>query len=634
MCPLSFLLFASSCVLVSSALVAEEVRASSFGWDAADATAALQGAIDSGAARVIVDRQVGDWIVRPVILRRSNQEIVIEDGVAIRAKKGEFKGIGDRLVSIPAGISNVILRGEGKATLAMEKRDYQSAGYARSEWRHALSIIGARDVAVSNLMILASGGDGVYVAGNAANVRLDDLDCRDHHRQGISVISAVGLMVRRCRFAETRGTPPQCGLDIEPNGSRDRLEDILFEDCDFSGNALSGVQLWLTQLSSASSPVSIAFRRCRSKANENYGFAICARMARGMVSFDSCEAVGNRSSAFAVMHQRTGGLEIAVRNSTFDAGDSADEALTFGTGAFIADFGGVSFDAVRVVSGTGGAFRYTGPSGTGLDISTLSGGFLERDQDGDWRNIAFDDLAKTYPTNVSALALLRGFVVETPDFRHIRPLSDVETLAKPAATGWFRGKFTFVQYVSAAGEWPVVFRASAILGRPFCARVKVLDAAGTETGAFRIEGPSVVTNVVRVTEAGVACFEVDCGGGLVSVESRWPGQGILADAYTHPFCGRNRRFHFAVPPGDKPIRVMVRPQEPCSARLLAPDGRVAAEKGFGGDLTLLEAKRELSAKTETWTLEFPIIEEDVEFRIGAPALPIAAPTAEAVLSGR
>ncbi len=121
--PLSFLLFASSCVLVSSALVAEEVRASSFGWDAADATAALQGAIDSGAARVVVDRQADDWFIRPVVLRRSNQEIVIEDGVAVRAKKGEFKGIGDRLVTIPAGVSNVVLRGEGEAMLAMEKRE-------------------------------------------------------------------------------------------------------------------------------------------------------------------------------------------------------------------------------------------------------------------------------------------------------------------------------------------------------------------------------------------------------------------------------------------------------------------------------------------------------------------------------
>jgi hypothetical protein len=343
-----------------------------------------------------------------------------------------------------------------------------------------------------------------------------------------------------------------------------------------------------------------------------------------MVSFDSCEASGNRSSAFAVLGQRTGGLEVAAHDSTFDARRSVDEAVIFGTGAFIADFGGVSFDDVRVIPGSGGAFRYSGPSGTGLDTSTLFGGFWERKVDGTWRSVTFADLSKVYPTNAVALRALRDFAVVAPDFRRIRPLPNAAPLSRPAATGWFRGKFIFVQYVPSAGKWPVVFRTSAIMGRGFCARVKILDAAGTETGAFRIEGPSSVTNIIHATEAGVARYEVDCGGGLVSVESRWPGHGILADAYTHPFCGRNRRFYCAVPSGDAPVRVMIRPQEPCSARLLAPDGSIAAEKRFGVDLTLIEGKRERTEKTEVWTLEFPVIAEDVEFRVGSTASPLVS----------
>ena len=60
-----------------------EVRASEFGWNAEDATDALQAAIDSGAERVVVDRQEGDWLVRPLFLRKSNQEIVVADGVTV-----------------------------------------------------------------------------------------------------------------------------------------------------------------------------------------------------------------------------------------------------------------------------------------------------------------------------------------------------------------------------------------------------------------------------------------------------------------------------------------------------------------------------------------------------------------------
>ena len=262
----SWIAYCTLCIATVSAIAprvhAGEVRASEFGWNAEDATDALQAAIDSGAERVVVDRQEGDWIVRPIFLRKSNQEIVMADGVTVRAKKDEFRAVADSLMSIPLSVSNVTLRGEGKATLAMRKADYRNrALYRHSQWRHAVSIKGAKNVVVKDLEILSSGGDGVYVAWNAQNVLLENLVCRDHHRQGISVISAVGLKVSRCVFADTRGTPPQCGLDIEPNGGSDKLEDIVFEDCEFRGNALHGIQLWLDLLSPASRPVSITFRR-------------------------------------------------------------------------------------------------------------------------------------------------------------------------------------------------------------------------------------------------------------------------------------------------------------------------------------------------------------------------------------
>ena len=101
------------------------VKASDFGWNAANATAALRAAISSGASKVIIDRQDGDWIVEPISFKCSNQEIVVADGVTVRALKGAFKQIGDCLFNIPRGVSNVVLRGEGTATIAMNKRDYQ-----------------------------------------------------------------------------------------------------------------------------------------------------------------------------------------------------------------------------------------------------------------------------------------------------------------------------------------------------------------------------------------------------------------------------------------------------------------------------------------------------------------------------
>ena len=100
----------------------ETVVASSFGYDASDATDCLQKAIDSGAKRVVVDKQAGPWTVRPITLR-SNLELVLQEGVEIIAKAGEFKSKGETLITAQ-NAENIVIRGEGKgaAVFGMNER--------------------------------------------------------------------------------------------------------------------------------------------------------------------------------------------------------------------------------------------------------------------------------------------------------------------------------------------------------------------------------------------------------------------------------------------------------------------------------------------------------------------------------
>lgn len=302
------------------------VAASSFGWNAEDATACLQAAIDSGAPRVVIDRQAGDWIVEPVTLRRSNQEVVIADGVTVRAKRGAFKRkYGDSLFTIPTGATNVTLRGEGTAVLAMNKRDYRNTDeYVRSESRHCISVRGATNVAVRALTILSSGGDGVCVGTGARHVRLDRLVCRDHHRQGISVIGAADMLVTNCSFDDTEGTAPMCGVDLEPGKPWNLLENIVFEDCTFSGNANSGIKVHLNYMDETSRPVSVTFRRCVSRGNGRYGIKVTCirpwgRAVRGKVTFEECTTADNGAPAVFMTKVRSPQLDVVFRNCSLDA---------------------------------------------------------------------------------------------------------------------------------------------------------------------------------------------------------------------------------------------------------------------------------------------------------------------------
>ncbi len=98
----------------------KEAKASWWGYDPADATAALQAAINSGVPKLVVDKQAGPWIVDRMTLA-SNQEILFEDGVEVRAKRGAFTGTSDSLFAA-SQLENITLTGYG-ASLRMWRSD-------------------------------------------------------------------------------------------------------------------------------------------------------------------------------------------------------------------------------------------------------------------------------------------------------------------------------------------------------------------------------------------------------------------------------------------------------------------------------------------------------------------------------
>ena len=141
------------------------VKASSFGWNAEDSTVALQAAIDSGAQKVIVDwRDEGDWIISPVILRTSNQEIAIADGVTLRGR-ADSNSYAESLLTIPKGVTNVFLHGIVTAAIAVDGGKY----------KYALSVYGGENVNISDLTVVSDGRDVIKVEDKAKSLSIDDI---------------------------------------------------------------------------------------------------------------------------------------------------------------------------------------------------------------------------------------------------------------------------------------------------------------------------------------------------------------------------------------------------------------------------------------------------------------------------
>jgi hypothetical protein len=263
------------------------VDASTFGFTAGDATAALQAAIDTGSPRVVVPNMGSDWIIEPVFLTMSNQEIILEEGVNITAKQGFPAFESGRLFSNRDGsdiysLFNFTMTGLGNNVLKMWQDDYTQGSYTVSESRHAIALYSYRNVCLSDLTIEDTGGDGIYLSKDpflpgtiATNIKIQDVVVDNAYRNGITVITSDNLLVDNCVITNTSGTSPQVGIDFEPNpGSPpptncvvrntilhdnfnqgvvvqlDHLADpgaatITIENCTFSGNG-GGACLWST----------------------------------------------------------------------------------------------------------------------------------------------------------------------------------------------------------------------------------------------------------------------------------------------------------------------------------------------------------------------------------------------------
>ena len=325
-------------------LAAQGVKVSSFGYNAEDSTEIIQRALDSGAPTLVFDRQAGPWITRPLVAR-SNQELVFEDGVELLAKKGEFRGIRDYLLRCES-VSNLVIRGLGPSggTFRMHKRDYQKPPYSRSEWRYTLRLCGVENVRVENMHFVSSGGDGIVIgawAGKSAkNVVIRNCVCDDNHRQGISLCGGEDILIENVVLSNTCGTPPQAGIDFEPDHPTEKLARITLRNVLSKDNAGNGYAFYFANMRERSEPVSITLENCRAEGNRS-SVALTANSKRdsdsvkGLVSFVNCAFSGARSHAVSLSGIPSGAADVFFSNciisNTAPDSQTADVSFSAGT---------------------------------------------------------------------------------------------------------------------------------------------------------------------------------------------------------------------------------------------------------------------------------------------------------------
>jgi polygalacturonase len=136
------------------------------------------------------------------------------------------------------------------------------------EHGYGIRITSSSNIRVANIKISECWGDGIIIGGLLAtqpyskNVIIENFVSDNNRRQGISVISAKGLIIRNGVLSNTKGTAPQAGIDFEPDLVTHRIQDVLVEDVKIINNKGWGIDWWFKKLMGSRNNVTIKINNC------------------------------------------------------------------------------------------------------------------------------------------------------------------------------------------------------------------------------------------------------------------------------------------------------------------------------------------------------------------------------------
>ncbi len=115
----------------------------------------------------------------------------------------------------------------------------------KCEQGYGIAIYGSSNVKITGTYIRDCWGDGVVIYGSSGvdckNISLLKITSENNRRQGLSILNGDGVLVDSCAFINTQGTPPQDGIDIEPDAGT--TQNVTIQHCLIANNTGNGVEM-------------------------------------------------------------------------------------------------------------------------------------------------------------------------------------------------------------------------------------------------------------------------------------------------------------------------------------------------------------------------------------------------------
>lgn len=202
----------------------------------------------------------------------------------------------------------------------------------KGEWGMGISIRGAKNIKVFNSVVKYCWGDGIYLgitekSSNNMNVTITNTFLDDNRRNGMSIIAAENLKVNNLVVANTHGTSPMAGIDIEPDTNTDVVKNLYFDDIISFNNATHGFLFALNNMAGTISHNEVNIKLTRFKAiygELGMSFKLgqsnnSANNPRGLIAVDNPQFYNQKRSSFLSYDgNETNPITVKIRTNTVD----------------------------------------------------------------------------------------------------------------------------------------------------------------------------------------------------------------------------------------------------------------------------------------------------------------------------
>lgn len=189
------------------------------------------------------------------ILPKSNQIIEFEDGAELKAIATNLTGY--EILKI-VNIDNLTIIG---GIVTGERATHIGT---TGEHGHGVWIQNTNNLVIKGMQVRDCWGDGFYhMSGN--NTHLDRIQAINNRRNNITVVGANVLTIDSPIIKSANGTPPYCGIDIEPNYDTDSIKGIVINNPYFEDNLGNDIGIYLLPKSISEDTISVTINNPVSK---------------------------------------------------------------------------------------------------------------------------------------------------------------------------------------------------------------------------------------------------------------------------------------------------------------------------------------------------------------------------------